>query len=276
MEKPLKNVKLIASDLDNTLLLDDGSLPDDFYDLVKKLYENNVIFCPASGRPYSSLKKMFSPVLDQVVCIADNGGNVKFKDETIFLSHLSQEEIKRFLDFTYENTNGIPVLMTPGKTYIPNEGKAYHMVLGGFIADLEYVDDLYEIEDNFNKFTIYFPDKTSIQKSDELYKPIFGDDYDITTGDDYFIDIMENNVNKGRAIIEIGNKFGITTDEMMAFGDHLNDKAMVETAYFGYCVANANERLKEIARFETLSNTEEGVIREMKKVLEEKTAVTSD
>lgn len=270
--KALKDVKIIASDLDNTLLLPNGDLPENFFTLIEELHNNGIYFAPASGRPYSTLHKMFEPVLDKVICIADNGGHIKYKDETIFVDEISREEIKTFVDFTLKNTDGIPILFTPNYCYTTLEGLKYKEIFGNFMANLKYVEDLYQVDEPFDKFTVYFPEKVSIEMCENLYKPEFGDDYYIVTGDDHFIDIQNKDCNKGTALRKIESFFEVPTDEMMAFGDHLNDKELIETAYFGYAVENAFEELKKSARFIADSNENLGVVKEIEKVLKDKQA----
>ncbi len=70
---PIPDIRLIACDMDGTLLDDDDAIHDDFWPLIDALHERGVVFCPASGRQYYNLLERFEPIADEVVFIAENG-----------------------------------------------------------------------------------------------------------------------------------------------------------------------------------------------------------
>lgn len=63
-------IKLVASDLDGTLFLPGGVIPEETFGIIGKLHEKGVIFVPASGRQLPNLKLKFAPVLDKIAIIA--------------------------------------------------------------------------------------------------------------------------------------------------------------------------------------------------------------
>ena len=67
-------IKFIAADLDGTLLNSSHALPDGFMELVEKLYDMGITFAAASGRQYYGVEKLFMPVRDKMMFIAENGG----------------------------------------------------------------------------------------------------------------------------------------------------------------------------------------------------------
>ena len=62
----MKNVKLIASDMDHTLLMENGKLPDGFFDYIDRLDEKGIRFVVASGRPMYTLRNMFGDKMDSL------------------------------------------------------------------------------------------------------------------------------------------------------------------------------------------------------------------
>ncbi len=79
--------RLIASDIDGTLLKDGQQTLDDiFFDLISTLHAQGVLFVAASGRQLASLNMLFEPVADDIVFIAENGAYVSYKDEIIYES----------------------------------------------------------------------------------------------------------------------------------------------------------------------------------------------
>ena len=66
-------IKFVASDLDGTLLDGERRLPEGIFPLIRKLHSLGVLFAPSSGRQYANLKKLFAPVVNDVLFICENG-----------------------------------------------------------------------------------------------------------------------------------------------------------------------------------------------------------
>ena len=66
-------IRLIATDLDGTLLEPDGTLPDGTYETVEKLTRRGVLFTACSGRQYANLRRLFAPVARHMAFICENG-----------------------------------------------------------------------------------------------------------------------------------------------------------------------------------------------------------
>ena len=75
------SIRLICSDIDGTLLqYGRKELEDEIFEQIRELHRRGILFCPASGRQYTSLRKLFAPVADCCVFLCENGG-VIYKDE---------------------------------------------------------------------------------------------------------------------------------------------------------------------------------------------------
>ena len=81
----MKNVKLVASDMDHTLLTEDNKLPEGFGEYVDRLHERGIHFIAASGRPMYSLKEMFTEYEDRMGFISDNGALIEADGKIIEL-----------------------------------------------------------------------------------------------------------------------------------------------------------------------------------------------
>ena len=81
-------IRLIASDLDATLLDGQSQLPPDFAETVRALAERGIRFAAASGRPIYTLKEMFAPLRDDIILVGDNGGAICWKGESLYLSEM--------------------------------------------------------------------------------------------------------------------------------------------------------------------------------------------
>jgi hypothetical protein len=74
-----------------------------------------------------------------------------------------------------------------------------------------------------------------------------------------YLEMVDVQVNKGRALGYLAGSMGISANEVLAIGDSMNDVDMLEYAGIGVAMGNANEKVKAVADFITLLNTEDGV-----------------
>ena len=98
----MDRIGLIASDMDFTLLDEHSQLPPGFEQMVLDLEGEGILFAAASGRPLYTLEKMFPTLHDHMAFIADNGGVVRWKDETIYESRMPVEEYRAMARYCHE------------------------------------------------------------------------------------------------------------------------------------------------------------------------------
>ena len=99
----MDHIRLIASDMDATLLDGHSQLPPDFLHLVQELAGQDILFAAASGRPLYKLEEMFAPVLEQTLLVADNGGAVRWRGKDLFVSRMEPEVWHRLTACAEEN-----------------------------------------------------------------------------------------------------------------------------------------------------------------------------
>jgi HAD superfamily hydrolase (TIGR01484 family) len=95
-------IKLIATDIDGTLLHNDRTLPEEFPFIRKKLKENDIIFAVASGRPYLTLCKNFPDVNKDLLYIADNGAHVVYQDKELSVHILDHSMVEKLITIADE------------------------------------------------------------------------------------------------------------------------------------------------------------------------------
>lgn len=254
----MKSVRLVASDMDHTLLTGDGELPVGFLDDIERLNEAGVLFVAASGRPLVTLRAMFPPS-DGIAYIADNGGTVVYRDEILFQSILPTASYRGMIELTLSQTTGIPMICGVESAYAWSGHRAHEDVLRRFQTAIEFVDDLTAVDVIADKFTAHFADGQARHYYDTVFQPAYGDRYSVTVGGAQWMDIMNQGVTKGHALGVLAERLGLQHDELMAFGDALNDLEMLGSVYHSYAVSNADAAIHEVARFTTASNEEHGV-----------------
>lgn len=267
MDIKLKDVKLIASDMDHTLLTEKGELPPNFNDYIIRLDRLGIDFAIASGRPLYTLNDIFSKIRGKISFISDNGGVISHKGEIIFKSLLDPLSYQAMIQFVEDNTDGIAILCGLDSAVISKKNKEHEKFLKFFYSKINLVDNLSHVSVDANKFTIYFPNKNSKKHFEATFKPKYGATFSVTVGDTIWIDIMNYGIDKGRAMKLLGERLGLTSAQMMAFGDTYNDIEMLEAVEYSYIVKNANEDMKKHAKFITDSNDDFGVTNIIEKLI---------
>lgn len=258
-------IKLIASDMDGTLLNKNGKLPEDFDYIFNKLQEKNILFCVASGRQYDSLLEYFAPYQNQMAFISENGGYIVLKGEEIYQNYLEKSEIKEIIT-ACENIDDIGVILC-GKNgaYLNSPDKDIQIFFKTYYPHYQMVDDLLSVDDIIFKIAVY--DKKGSRNNSYKQLKILPHLKVVLSGDEA-LDISKPSINKGKALNILQKNLNILPKETMVFGDYLNDLEMMKEAHFSFAMKNAQPEIINTANFITeFSNNENGVTYTIKKEL---------
>lgn len=259
-------VKLIASDLDGTLLQNgQNDVSDKAIDLINKLNEYDVLFAPASGRQLPSLKRLFAQVADNLIYICLNGAMVVYKNEIIYKAKMDREKSIELLS-DIVNREGCEFLLDTEKTaYLLTSDEKYVEYLKNDVKiDYVRINDYSEIKEDILKISIYQRDGIDLSKDYFLDK--WGDTFKGTVSGKCFMDFVAPSVNKGVALEKIKEKYNIETEFTMCFGDNYNDLEMFDAAYFSYAMSHSDSEIRKRARY--LSVDVESVLYDVYKMLE--------
>lgn len=262
----MRSVRLVASDMDHTLLDGQGAFPPGFLDDLRRLDEAGIVFVAASGRPLYTLKRMF-PESDHIAFISDNGGTVTYRGEVLFQSLLPTVDYQEMIELTLARTTGVPVICGIDSAYVWSGHREHEDELRRFQTVITFVDELSAVDAPADKLTAYFADGASRHFYDSIFEPAYGADFSVTVGGAAWVDIMNPGVNKGNALRVLADHLGLEHDQLMAFGDTDNDLEMLGSVYHSYAVSNADDAIHEVARFATASNEEHGVARTIRELL---------
>ena len=229
----LGSIRLIACDMDSTLLADDKTQPENMPELIERLRNAGVLFCPASGRPGPTLQLMFPEHRHDMAFCADNGAHIIYQDEPLYKELLDPVVYREIAAATEAEGTGTAVLCAFDKAYVPESGRVHHEAIEVYYKSIEYVDSIEDLDVGANKFTIYFPERNSRSRYEETFGPAFGERLDVALG----IDIAD----------------------AAAVGDTYNDIEMLEAAGHSFVVANAAEHMHDHARYLIPSNNDRGV-----------------
>jgi len=259
-------IKLIASDMDGTLLNSEGKIPQEFFNVFTKLKEKNILFVAASGRQYYNLLENFYSIKDHILFIAENGTYVMQQGKELYSSFLDTSTIHELIELGRKTEGAEIVLCGKHAAYVETDKEELIEEVKKYYARYEIVDNLLEVKDHILKFTLC-DFKGAADNSHKIFFPLYKDTLQIAVSGHLWLDIVNNDVNKGAAIKSIQKKLNISPEETMVFGDYFNDVEMLQSAYYSYAMENAPEGVKKHARFVAKSNTEHGVLHTIKEMV---------
>jgi Cof subfamily protein (haloacid dehalogenase superfamily) len=269
MPYPSPDLRLIAVDMDGTLLDGDGRIPDALWPLLDRLYARGIRFAPASGRQLATLQHAFAEHLDHMVFIAENGAYVVEGDAEISSDAMdaafTASLVARLRALAAAGSDLGVVVCGKRSAYIERADAPFLAEVQKYYARLQVVDDLLEVDDQILKVAIFdfVAAATTAPGLDDLRVT-----HQVVVSGHHWIDVMNLGVNKGVALRRLQAATGITHEQTAVFGDYLNDLEMMDAAALSFAMANAHPDIAARARFRAPSNLDHGVITTIEKLLD--------
>ncbi|RNE48570.1 HAD family hydrolase [Corynebacterium alimapuense] len=256
--------RLIALDMDGTLLDGQGAIPEGFWDVLSEATSRGITIAPASGRQLATLRSMFSGQLDPGTYIAENGTCVFHNGSVVSTTELDPLAVHAIIDSADEFDL---VICTPEMAYIqPELGPETRAEIDKYYFSTTEVSDLHEVaEQGVIKVAAF-----TNQDAEAIIYPVIkaaAPDENVVVSGAHWVDVMSPNAGKGRALLALADTLGIPQAQTLAFGDYLNDLELLETAGTAYAMANAHPKIKAIADHIAPANTEYGVVTVLKELL---------
>lgn len=261
-------IRLIASDLDGTLLTPEGELPEGTFRTIQKLHNRGILFCPASGRQLPALRRMFAPVWDKIAVIAENGAIVVCRGEVLRCETLPRASVLRALLELKKLPDAHALLCTPGCAYYEDEARPFVQ-----LVQASYVDnahrDLGRVAESEGVCKIAVYDGGGPEQGCMRVLPQALPDLRIILSGGNWLDISEKTTDKGAALRFLREHLGLAREECAAFGDHMNDYEMLLECGHPYVTQNAYPALKERIGKPVPSNAENGALLAIERIADE-------
>lgn len=263
--------KLIAFDIDDTLLNREKKVTPRTKAALMNAQENGLKLCVASGRlPYGV--RPYAEELDVLshggYYLGFNGGAVlNSKNELIGSTYLDSKYIEPVYDIL-RPTNVTTMVHKGDVIYADRKQNAYTHIESDVIGlPLNLVDDIARFVDwDIHKMLISGePDE--LKSLETKLKDSFGGEVDIYLSAPWFLEVMPKGINKGLGLELVCRDMGITMDEVIAFGDSFNDIPMIQMAGMGVAMGNAEDELKANADFITDDCDNDGIAAALEKIL---------
>lgn len=253
--------KAVVCDMDGTLLNGEHRVSERSKNIIKTIIEKGVKVFLASGRPYPDIQYFKKSLGLNSYSISSNGAVVHDEQgKEIMYYSLEKELLSELLNLPFGNLHRN--LYTRNSWYVEvalKELLEFHKESG---FAFQQISNLAEKNDG-NATKLFFLDESekSILDFEKKLKAKFEDRVSITLSTPNCLEIMKKGVNKGRAVKDTMQKLGIPLEEVIAFGDGLNDYEMLSLVGNPFVMSNASPRLlkalSEVPR--APKNTEDGV-----------------
>ncbi|RAJ02411.1 hypothetical protein LX64_03424 [Chitinophaga skermanii] len=255
----LSAVKLVVTDMDGTLLHSNGKMSSDFLPLFEKMKAHQVQFSAASGRQFYNLLNQFPTIKNDMYFIAENGSYVVFQDRELLVQSLPAEIVRELVMKARTIPQVHIILCGKKQAYIDSTAPEFMVHVEKYYDRRLLVEDLLEVQDDeFLKIAIC--DLGGSEGNSYPHFKHLENELQVKVSGSIWLDLSHKLANKGRALHVLQTALGISDKETMVFGDYLNDLEMMEQAYFSFAMENAHPQIKEIARFTTKTNDEDGVV----------------
>jgi Cof subfamily protein (haloacid dehalogenase superfamily) len=263
---PRPDIRLVAVDMDGTLLDGDGRVPEGLWPLLTEMTRRGIVFAPASGRQYATLRREFGTHGDDMVFIAENGTFVVRQDIELSSEIIDPGAVSGVIATVRRLPHDVGIVLCGKRSaYIERTDKAFRAEADRYYAELREVRDLDAVDDDILKIAVF-----DFANAEQGVAPALADmakTHQVVVSGEHWVDIMNPGVNKGVALRRLQEILGVTREQTAAFGDYLNDLEMMDAAGYSFAMANAHPDVAARARYRAPSNLEHGVIRVLEQLL---------
>ncbi|TJX65165.1 Cof-type HAD-IIB family hydrolase [Soehngenia saccharolytica] len=262
--------KLIAIDLDGTLLNDKKEISKKDYESILRAYHKGLIIIIVTGRSYYSAKKIVKDFGFDINIISNNGAILRYSknDNDTILKHIKQDDLDYLLKLSYDMgleptihvnyyRKGIDLITSfdnPNKEYIMSYENRYIFINKEYMnkikkaLSLVYIDDKIKINHFYGQLIRTYGDRFSYHILENLR--VCG----------AMLEVQEKRSTKYQTLIEYAHMVGIRPEEIIAIGDDNNDIEMIQNVGLGVSMRNGTQLCKMNASIVTnFDNNNSGV-----------------
>lgn len=265
--------KLIALDIDGTLLNSEKKITSDVFNSIQEAKKQGTKVVLSTGRPLPGVTPLLKELNltdegDYVICF--NGAVVQeVKSEKVISNiEMCHDDFKIIYELSKKLNTHVHI-NTPTNLIIPEETPHTYTIhesnLNGI--DIVYMDEK-DINDDITFCKIMIIDEP--EKLEEVINNIpseLYEKYTIVRSAPFFLEFLNKSANKGTALSALCEAINVPIEKSIAVGDEENDQHMIKLAGLGVAMGNARDSIKEIADYITETNNDHGVARVIDKFI---------
>ena len=276
-EKKQMDIRVIATDMDGTLLDPKGQLDlPRLEKILDKLDQCDIRFVIATGNEVHRMRQLLGHLADRVVLVVANGARIFENNELIQAQTWDDAMVYKALGHFKGRECQDQFVVTAMNGGFVKEGTVF-TELDKFMTP-EMIEKLYQrmnFVDEFDSNLFGGVLKMSMVVGEERSESVLQEINDLFDGhvravsSGYgCIDILQDGIHKAWGLVELLKRWNLKPEQIMAFGDSENDIEMLEFAGISYAMENAEERVKEIATEVAPANSQAGVYQVLENWLE--------
>jgi len=258
-------IKLIAIDLDDTLLRNDLTISERARSAIKSAVEKGVHVTLATGRMFRSALPFALDLQLNLPLITYQGALVKYADgREVYHRPIPLQIARELVRFLKPYAYHVNVYIDD-ELYMENnspEGQRYLKIAR---VPINMVEDISEALSKEPSKIVVIGDCVDLDKLALDARRLFGSTIQITKSKPIFLEFAHVNATKGLALAHLANSLNISADSIMAIVDSPNDLDMIEYACWGVAMEKALAEVKSKARYVTRSNDDDGVAEAIEK-----------
>jgi 5-amino-6-(5-phospho-D-ribitylamino)uracil phosphatase len=254
-----KPIRLLALDLDGTLLSDSKQISQQTLDGLRRLKDVRVVI--ASARPPRSVRQIYNGLGLDTLQINYNGALIwdEPRKKAVFHRPISGELVRDIIEYArdmYEEVLVVCEILDRSYTDLPDDALTTET---GKLFQHDVVAPIEEFSSLDTTKILLLGDPSIIAPLESRLAQRYGDQIIILQMEDHLLQIVHPRAGKAQALAKVAEHYGIETENVMAIGDALNDLGMLQLAGVSIAMSNARPELKKIADWIAPSNNDHGV-----------------
>lgn len=240
--------KIVASDLDGTLLAPNHQLSEFSKQTLKALHEQGYTFIFATGRHHVDVAGIRAQVGIPAYMITSNGARVHDQhDQLMYSKNVPAELVQPVIDIVKQDTEIFVHLYQNEEWRLNREDE----VMRKFHEETGFTYKVYDIDnaptDGIAKIFFTHPeqDHEHLVGFENQLREAFGDKLNIAFSTPWCLEVMAAEVSKGDALKAVAESLGLTLENCVAFGDGMNDVEMLSMAGKGLVMETSHEKVKK-------------------------------
>lgn len=267
----MTTVKMVAVDMDGTFLDDSKQYNRSrFLACYQQLIARDIRFVVASGNQYYQLKSFFPEIAGEIAFVAENGAWIIDRDEELFCGAFERRDVEAVIA-TLQNGDypGLRYLLCGRESayYFEGMDETWLQKMRHYCHRLKPINRLEDVQDD----RLF---KFALNLSDDYIEPLMADIERLhqgrvaaTSSGHGSVDLIVPGNHKAHGLDLLARRWGISHDQVLAFGDGGNDLEMLRQSGFSFAMANAPARVKQAARYAAPANNDQGVLQVIEQML---------
>jgi Cof subfamily protein (haloacid dehalogenase superfamily) len=264
--------KLLAIDMDGTLLNSNRTISKGNKEAIKKAIEKGVRVVITSGRGLKGLDSFLNEVNlrgENQYLIANNGGTIYRTNDFECISYKGLDGRDLVKAHALSKEFGLNMIAYTHKGAIAAEESEFTRFeteyVGYAVKILDFDSDIKD-DDEITKILFSQTEELLAEKMLQIPKEFYSE-YNVVKTMPIVLEVMNKDCNKGYGVKVLADKLGIKKEEIICIGDQANDIEMITYAGLGIAMGNAIEELKDIAQYITSDNDNDGVAKAIEKFI---------